>query len=63
LNFGFPIVRRCLRDERDILKGKILRDDRAPAVRAEFDLSHAESLVERRFFAKPAQIGGAWKKL
>ena len=44
-------------DERDILKGKILRDDRAPAVRAEFDLSHAQSLVERRFFAKPAQIG------
>jgi hypothetical protein len=54
LNFGSPIVRRCLRDECDILKGKILRDDRAPAVRAEFDLSHTESLVERWFFAKPA---------
>ncbi len=41
LNFRFPIVRRGLRDARDICKSEILRDDRAPAVRAEFDLRHA----------------------
>ena len=35
-----PKIRRRLRHAPDIGKGKILRDDRAPAVRSEFDLSH-----------------------
>ena len=56
-DFGFPEVRRGLRDARDVGKGEIFRDDRAPAVRAEFDLCHAQSLVKRRFFAKPAPSG------
>ena len=42
--FGAPEIRRRLRDARDIGKGKILRDDRAPAVRAEFDLRHGKKL-------------------
>ena len=37
---GAPEIRRRLRDARDIGKRKIFRDDRAPAVRAEFDLRH-----------------------
>ena len=41
-----PVVCGGLRDARDVREIKILRDDRAPAVRAEFDLSHAESLAQ-----------------
>ncbi len=58
--FGVPIVCGGLRDARDVYKVEILRDDRAPAVRAEFDLSHAESLAQepspakRRRFARLA---------
>ena len=40
-DFGFPKGRRRLGDARDIFKSEILRDDRAPAVCAEFDLAHA----------------------
>ena len=36
--FATPIIRRRLRDAGDVRKGEILRDYRAPAVRAEFDL-------------------------
>ena len=39
-DFRLPIVRRGLRDARDIGKREILRDDRAPAVRAEFDVAY-----------------------
>jgi len=38
---GAPEIRRCLGDARDIGKREVFRDDRAPAVRAEFDLCHA----------------------
>ena len=33
-------IRRRLRDASDVFKVEIFRDNRAPAVRAEFDLSH-----------------------
>ena len=46
--FRFPIVRRRLRDARDVGKREIFRDDRAPAVRAEFDLCHEIMKRERR---------------
>jgi hypothetical protein len=39
-------LRRRLRDARVIGEVEILRDDRAPAVRAEFDCCHARSLAE-----------------
>ena len=51
-NFGFPEICRGLRDAGDVGKGKIFRDDRAPAVRAEFDLCHAQSLSKKFFHAK-----------
>ena len=41
---GGPIVRRRLRYARNIGKSEILRDDRTPAVRSEFDLSHEQSV-------------------
>ena len=40
-DFRLPKIRRRLRDARDVREGKILRDDRAPAVRAKFDVVHA----------------------
>ena len=47
-----PKIRRRLRDARDVRKRKILRDDCAPAVRAEFDLCHAPSLAKDSLYAK-----------
>ena len=52
LDFRLPEIRRGLRDARDVGKSKIFRDDRAPAVRAEFDLCHAQSLAQRSLYAK-----------
>jgi hypothetical protein len=47
-----PKIRRRLCDARDVGKVEILRNDRAPAVRAEFDLCHPSSLAQRPLSAK-----------
>ena len=42
--FRFPIIRRRLCDARDVGKSEIFRDDRAPAVRAKFNLCHGAKI-------------------
>src|SRR5665213_182528 len=56
LDFGLPIVRRGLRDARDVGEREIFRDDRAPAVRAEFDWCHARSLAKQFPDAKHGRL-------
>ena len=43
----FQKIGRGLRDPGNVVKGKIFRDDRAPAVRAEFDLAHGDNLWKK----------------
>ena len=43
-DFGLPIIRRGLGDARHVGKVEILCNDRAPAIRAEFDLCHKRRL-------------------
>ncbi len=47
-NFRLPKVRRRLHDARNIGEREILRDHRAPAIRAEFDWCHAPSLSAKK---------------